>query len=207
MKNDIVLFAIMFALSWIGYHVAKDRLNPTVVQANTPTEGPAQATATGLNANDSASAVDTKSKSPAGSRTQTTESVDDAKSPNIKKAQDKIEKVLMRQVQAWNKGDLDGFMDAYWNNKALTISGGGETTFGWAMAYENYRQRYPEGEMGTIEFKELKTEIVGDEAAFVTGRFVHQLADKTVKGNFSLVMKLFFRQWKIVQDHTSVAKQ
>ena len=208
MKNDILLFAIMFVVAWMGYYVAKDRLNPTVAQSNTTAgDRTSEATTAAVNADGSRSAVATKSKSPAASKAKKTKSVDDAKSANTKKANDKIKKVLMGQVRDWNKGDLDGFMAAYWNNKALTISGGGETTFGWAMAYENYREKYPEGEMGTIEFKDLKTEMAGDEAAFVTGRFVHQLADKTVKGNFSLVMKLIFRQWKIVQDHTSVARQ
>lgn len=206
MKNDLLLFAIMFALAWMGFYVAKDRLPPMVAQWTSTDAGTPEAS-TSLTANDSPGGLDRESKSSMGSGGKKTTAADDAKSTQAKTAQAKIEKVLMAQVKAWNRGDLDGYMDAYWNDKGLMISGAGDTTFGWAMAYANYRKKYPEGEMGTIEFKDLKTEMAGKESAFVTGRFVHQLADKKVNGNFSLVMKLIYRQWKIVHDHTATAKK
>lgn len=208
MKNDILLFAIMFALAWIGYHVVQDRLELAAAPA-TSTDGgtPTKPASAGLTANKSSAVASARSNSTAASTTKETNSANDAKSAQRKTTQERIEKVLMTQVEDWNNGDLDGFMDAYWNDKELMISGAEDTTFGWAMAYANYRKRYPQGKMGTIEFTELKTEMAGKDSAFVTGRFVHQLPDKKVTGNFSLVMKLIYRQWKIVQDHTSVSKE
>ena len=110
-------------------------------------------------------------------------------------------------MQAWNQGDLDGFMEGYWNDEALIISGAGDTNLGWEATYANYRQRYPEGKMGKIRFKDLNTSMVEKKSAIVTGRFDHQLADKQVSGNFSLVMKMIDAHWKIILDHTSVAKE
>lgn len=206
MKNDIILFAIMFAVSWIGYNVATDRLDLSSDNATVAAGENSETTASASLAGSNSPGV-VASQSVAASTTKNSTSSGDGKSAGRNTPQAKIEKVLMAQVQAWNQGDLDGFMNAYWNDKSLTISGAGNTTVGWAMAYANYRERYPEGEMGTIEFKDLKTEMVGKDAAFVTGRFVHQLRDKKVSGNFSLVMKLIYRQWKIVQDHTSVSSE
>lgn len=177
MKNDILLFAVMFAVAWIGFTVAKDHFAPTaIISQNTVANDATPDSA-------SAAAVDQRS------------------------AEKKIEQVLMSQMRAWNQGDLYGFMDAYWSDEALTISSGGDVTLGWGATYANYRQKYPEGKMGTIEFKDLKTEMVGKESAIVTGRFDHQLADREVNGNFSLVLKIIDRKWKIVNDHTYVTKQ
>lgn len=217
MKNDILLFAVMFALAWIGYTVAKDRLPPTPIisQATVADDEAAKATASAaLTGNGDTEEVYSKEtdqkkvapeeESPAASKTKETATSDDAESAEPKTAEEQIEKILADQIVAWNKGDLDGFMDAYWNDEALTISGGGDTSLGWESAYANYRQRYPEGEMGTIAFKNLKTEMAGKEAAIVTGSFNHQLADEKVNGNFSLVVKMIDRKWKIINDHTSV---
>ena len=233
MKNDILLFAVMFAVAWIGFGALKGHLqlpatdntlpaatspesanliaepnktdavkpseSPNVQQASTqlektkPTEGSASKTAQVNTDADVDADADAKTKTVAGS-------------DNSLSSEEAIEQVLMDQMEAWNQGDLDGFMEAYWNDENLTFSGGGGTTVGFEDTYANYRDRYPEGQMGQIKFKDLKTEMVGKESAIVTGRFDHQLPDEDVQGNFSLVLKSFDGQWKIIHDHTSVAK-
>ena len=42
-----------------------------------------------------------------------------------------IEAILAAQAEAWNRGDIDGFMKYYWNSDELTFSSAGETTRGW----------------------------------------------------------------------------
>lgn len=232
MKNDILLFAVMFATAWIGFTVAKERLTPTSIVSHETVADEATSDATDLNEaapsaraslsspTDSASATAVAQKSadektnhpnkdsqPKDVASTPKTKSHEAQSAEPKSAQQQIEQVLIEQVKAWNQGDLDGFMDAYWNDEALTISGGGDTTLGWEATYANYRQKFPEGSMGTIDFKDLNIEMAGKESAIVTGRFDHQLDDKNVNGNFSLVVKLIDRQWKIINDHTSVAKE
>ena len=240
MKNDIILFAVMFAVAWIGFTVAKDRLPPTSTATNgvatndvatndVATESVAtesvsadavssidQSVATSRDANPTSGSPQAIDKSPLSSDDSpaTSSAVKMQKesalpantgSAEPKTTEQSIEQVLTDQTIAWNLGDLDAFMDAYWNDESLTFSGGGDTTLGWEATYESYRQRYPVGAMGKIEFKDLKTEMVGKESAIVTGRFTHQLPDEKVKGNFSLVVKIIDGQWKIIHDHTSVA--
>src|SRR5262245_11322536 len=52
-----------------------------------------------------------------------------------------IEKTLSDQAAAWNRGDLDAFMAAYWKSEQLTFSSGGETQRGWQATYDRFKRR------------------------------------------------------------------
>jgi len=39
--------------------------------------------------------------------------------------------VLEQQAMAWNRGDIDAFMEQSWKSDDLTFSFGGKTTRGW----------------------------------------------------------------------------
>ena len=43
----------------------------------------------------------------------------------------KIEAVLHEQADAWNRGDIEAFMEHYWKSDSLTFNSGGKTTRGW----------------------------------------------------------------------------
>src|SRR5438128_2623447 len=84
-----------------------------------------------------------------------------------------IQKVLDAQVVAWNKGDLRGFMDGYWQSDKLTFFSAKTRTSGWQATLDRYRQRYQgEGrEMGKLAFSELQVEVLGPDTAYVRGRW------------------------------------
>src|SRR5690606_2650838 len=64
-----------------------------------------------------------------------------------------IQRILSEQQQAWNRGDIDAFMQHYLKSDALTFSSGGRVTRGWKQTLENYRKRYPDrAAMGKLEF-------------------------------------------------------
>jgi ketosteroid isomerase-like protein len=120
-----------------------------------------------------------------------------------------VEQVLRTQQEAWNHHDLDGFMAGYWNSAELTFFSGGKVTSGWRAALDRYRAKYagPGNEMGTLEFSDLRIEMLGPEAAFVRGAFHLTMSDgKTPHGIFTLVFRRFPDGWKIVHDHTSAAE-
>ena len=228
MKNDILLFAVMFAVAWIGFGALKGHLElPTTENATPAANNIESANLTADSETDGASkpagtqsVKQVKATPEDGPNLKTTEETSgtdgeikkdseaekSAESDTSQTPEQAIEQVLKNQTEAWNRGDLDGFMDAYWNDENLTFSGGDGTLVGFEDTYANYRDRYPEGKMGQIKFEDLKTEMVGKESAIVTGRFYHQLPEEEVQGNFSLVLKTFDGQWKIIHDHTSVAK-
>ena len=120
-----------------------------------------------------------------------------------------IKHVLLSQVEAWNHGRLEGFMQGYWHSPDLTFFSGGTVTKGWEPTLLRYRQRYQaEGkEMGKLEFQELKIDLLSKRSAIVTGKYQLTMSDgKQPHGLFTLVFKRLAGGWKIVHDHTSSAE-
>jgi ketosteroid isomerase-like protein len=119
-----------------------------------------------------------------------------------------IRKVLDDQVEAWNRGDLEGFMQSYWKSDELTFfSDGNNGKQGWQGTYDRYKRRYQSDgkEMGTVKFDELRVDMAGTKSALVRGRWQLRLKDgKTKGGLFTLLFREEPQGWCIVHDHTSV---
>jgi L-asparaginase / beta-aspartyl-peptidase len=117
---------------------------------------------------------------------------------------DAIESVLHIQQDAWNRGDIDAFVDHYWKSDALTFSAGGKTNRGFTATLNRYREKYPtREEMGRLSFSELEITPLGDSAALVLGQWSLQRETDPVGGNFSLVLRKLDNRWLIIHDHTS----
>jgi ketosteroid isomerase-like protein len=116
-----------------------------------------------------------------------------------------IRNILARQTAAWNRGDLNEFMETYWKSKDLTFSGGGRTTRGWQATLDRYKSRYaPPNEMGVLRFEQLEISMLADTISLVLGNWHLKMKDGSDRtGNFSLVCKKFEGQWRIVHDHSS----
>lgn len=112
--------------------------------------------------------------------------------------------VLHRQVDAWNQGDIAGFMDTYWNSEQLTFSSGGETERGWQATIQRYRTRYPDKQtMGHLTFSNLEVTRLGDSAALVIGNWQLQRDHDSPRGKFSIVLRHMDDKWLIIHDHSS----
>jgi ketosteroid isomerase-like protein len=118
---------------------------------------------------------------------------------------DKLEAILTEQAAAWNRGDIDAFMEHYWKSEQLAFSSGGHTTRGWQMTKANYKRRYPTRErMGQLTFNGLEVTPLGDAAALMLGRWHLDRNPSPVGGNFSLIFRRIDGRWVIVHDHTSL---
>ena len=121
-----------------------------------------------------------------------------------------IKHVLVSQVEAWNHGKLEGFMQGYWHSPDLTFFSGATETRGWEPTLARYRQRYQaEGkEMGKLEFQKLNIDLLGRRSAVVTGEWHLTMSDgKQPHGLFTLIFKRIPPEgWRIVHDHTSAAE-
>jgi beta-aspartyl-peptidase (threonine type) len=117
-----------------------------------------------------------------------------------------IRKVIDDQQAAWNRQDLEGFMEGYWHSPALTFFSGAHESMGWQAALDRYKKNYQGAghEMGKLEFANVRIEMLGPESAFVRGEFHLTMPDgKTPHGLFTLVFRKFPEGWKIVHDHSA----
>jgi ketosteroid isomerase-like protein len=120
-----------------------------------------------------------------------------------------VEHVLKTQQEAWNRQDLDAFMDGYWKSPELTFFSGAKESKGWQATIHRYRATYQSAgkEMGKLEFSDLRIEPLGSQAAFVRGVWQLTMSDgKTPHGRFTLIFRKFPYGWKIIHDHTSAAE-
>ena len=120
-----------------------------------------------------------------------------------------IKHVLLSQVEAWNHGKLEDFMQGYWHSPDLTFFSGATETRGWEPTLARYRQRYQaEGkEMGKLEFQKLNIDLLSRRSAVVTGEWHLTMSDgKQPHGLFTLIFKRLPAGWTIVHDHTSAAE-
>ena len=121
-------------------------------------------------------------------------------------AQDKqaVLKVLSTQQAAWNRGDIDTFMEGYWKSDSLLFIGKSAPKYGWQSTLDNYKKGYPDkAAMGTLSFNILKVEILDPKNAFVLGGWQLKRDKDTPGGYFTLWFRKINGEWKIVCDHTS----
>ena len=117
-----------------------------------------------------------------------------------------IRAVLDAQVAAWNRGDIDGFMDGYWRSSETVFISGDTVTHGWQTVLDRYKKGYSTREkMGTLIFSELDIKLISKTAAVATGRWQLTRAGDTPHGRFTLIFRKTSEGWRIIHDHTSSA--
>jgi uncharacterized protein (TIGR02246 family) len=116
-----------------------------------------------------------------------------------------VEAVLERQREAWNSGDLDGYMDGYARSSALVFTSGGSIRRGWDEARAAYHRRYgaDRAGMGQLAFEIIDVTPVGADGAVVLGRWRLTGTPQAGGGVFSVVLARGDGGWRIVHDHTS----
>ncbi|AIZ63910.1 L-asparaginase [Hymenobacter sp. DG25B] len=116
-----------------------------------------------------------------------------------------IAKVLSTQTAAWNRGDVAGFMQGYWQSDSLVFIGKKGLTYGWQPTLDNYRRSYPDAAaMGQLTFSNLHIQPLSSTAAHVIGKW--HLARPSLgdlEGHFLLVMRRIHGRWVVVADHSS----
>lgn len=111
---------------------------------------------------------------------------------------------MNEQENAWNEGDLEGFMEHYWKSDSLRFIGSRGLNYGWQTTLENYKESYPDREaMGTLTFSNKYMDMVAPDAAFIVGKWQLDRRSDTLSGHYSLLWKQIEGKWVIVADHSS----
>ena len=120
------------------------------------------------------------------------------------KDENSIRKVLTGQTNAWNKGDLQQFMQSYWQNDSLMFIGKSGITYGWQKTLENYKKGYPDtAAMGKLNFELLQVKKLSVDYYFVVGKWNLIRSIGNVGGSFTLLFRKIKNVWVIISDHSS----
>ena len=115
-----------------------------------------------------------------------------------------IRNVMNTQVQAWKNGDIDAFMQTYWQSDTLLFVGSSGPTYGWRTTREHYQKTYPDtAAMGKLAFDVLQLKPLSREYYFVLGKWHLKRSIGDIGGYFTLLFRKVNGQWLIVVDHTS----
>lgn len=112
-----------------------------------------------------------------------------------------IRRVMAEQEQAWDRGDIPGFMEGYADSCCFISLRG--TTCGKAAVTANYQRSYPDRTaMGDLTFDHLEVLPAGADHAWCTGQWRVARAQDTLQGGFSLFWQREAQGWRILRDHT-----
>ena len=118
-----------------------------------------------------------------------------------------IMKVMSLQQDAWNKGDIDSFMQGYLKSDELVFSGKSGPVYGWENTRKRYYSSYPNTKvMGKLNFTIKKIRSVSLNTAYLIGEYYLKRSGEDSYGHFTLLWKKIDSNWLIVSDHTSAVK-
>jgi ketosteroid isomerase-like protein len=118
-----------------------------------------------------------------------------------------VRAVIETQQAAWNRGDIEGFMDGYERAETTTFVSGEQLMRGWQTVLERYKQRYnSREEMGTLTFSELAIEPISADFALADGHWQLTRAKDAPRGRFTLVFHRINSEWRIIHDTTTSAQ-
>ena len=118
-----------------------------------------------------------------------------------------IMKVMSLQQDAWNKGDIDSFMQGYLKSEELVFSGKSGPVYGWENTKKRYYSSYPNTKiMGKLNFTIKKIRSLSSNSAYLIGEYYLKRSGEDSNGHFTLLWKKIDSNWLIVSDHTSAVK-
>ncbi len=115
-----------------------------------------------------------------------------------------IRSLLETQRLAWNEGNVEKFMEAYWKSDSLMFIGKSGVTYGWQNTMDNYKKGYPDtAAMGKLTFNIIEVKRLSVLYFSVVGKWHLTRSIGNVEGHFTLLIKKIKNKWVIIADHSS----
>ena len=118
---------------------------------------------------------------------------------------DQVARIMESQQNAWNRGDLVGFMDGYLKSDSLMFIGKSGVTYGHGATLQRYKTSYPDKQaMGALTFVNRTWIALGPNAGWLMGEWALDRTDaEDASGMYTLLWRNIQGQWVIVADHSS----
>ena len=115
----------------------------------------------------------------------------------------KIREVMQREIDTWNSGDVEGYVDLYAPVDSVRMLYNGGAVYGKANILAFYKKYWPKEKMGQLSFTDISLERLSSRYYFTSGHFhVKQPDGKEIKGRFSGLMKKIKGKWYLSTDHS-----
>ena len=117
-----------------------------------------------------------------------------------------VRDVTAAQVAAWNRGDLNGFLNGYLRSEDIVFTAGGAVFKGFGAMRARYVERYgvDQTRMGTLAIEIVQVQGLGADGALVLGRWRVDTSERRIGGMCTLALERQDDTWRIVHDHTSM---
>ena len=117
---------------------------------------------------------------------------------------DAIKEMLTTQQECWNNGNIDGFMEGYWNSEKLIFTSATHLpAYGWENTLERYKNSYPTKEsMGEFRFEILDVRLTSTTTSNLFGKWELIREKDHPNGLFYLDLEKFDENWLITKDST-----
>jgi uncharacterized protein (TIGR02246 family) len=115
-----------------------------------------------------------------------------------------VRDVLAAQTGAWNRGDLEGFMQTYWKSDSLMFIGKNGVKWGWQQTLNNYKKGYPDTTaMGKLSFDIIQVTRLSENYFYIVGKWMLKRTIGDLSGHYDLLLRKIKGRWYIVADHSS----
>jgi uncharacterized protein (TIGR02246 family) len=107
-------------------------------------------------------------------------------------------------IDAWNRGDLEGYLEGYRDSEETRMASGSQVIRGKDAIARGFRARYTtSAAMGTFEHSGMEVELLGEADALVFARWRHTVDHTVHQGVFTVHLRKIGDDWYVVSDHTS----
>jgi uncharacterized protein (TIGR02246 family) len=111
---------------------------------------------------------------------------------------------LVQMVDAWNRHDIDAYVQCFWRSEDLVVVIEGENFRGWDFLNKAYHLGYPNPDtMGTITPDRVQVQMLAPDMGLALTWYTANFAKKKEFGTSTLVLKKLPEGWRIAVMHTS----
>jgi len=111
---------------------------------------------------------------------------------------------MMKMVDAWNRHDLDAYLDGFVHSDDIVLVVDGETIRGWDLLSKAFHSGYPNpDEMGTVFFDRVQVQMLAPDLGFVLISYSIAFPKKKQFGTDTIIVKKVAEGWREMISHTS----
>jgi len=111
---------------------------------------------------------------------------------------------MMKMVEAWNRHDLDAYLDGFLHSDDIVLVVEGETIRGWDLLSKALHGGYPNPqEMGTLTVDRMQVQMLAPDLAFVLIWYTMAFPKKNQYGTDTAIVKKVPEGWREMTSHTS----